>query len=99
MLVTISAAGAIAVGEHFDGLMVVILYTIGKILESLAVEKSRKSIETLTELQPEYANLIDDDHTHKIDPKDVKIGDKILVKLGERVPLDGICVSTGGFVD
>ena len=99
LLVTISAAGAIAVGEHFDGLMVVILYTIGKILESLAVEKSKNSIETLTELQPEYANLIDEDHTHKVSPEDVKVGDKILVKMGERVPLDGICLTDGGFVD
>ena len=99
LLVTISVIGAIAIGEHFDGLMVIVLYTIGKILEGFAVEKSKNSIASLTELQPEYANLVDGDHTHKVDPKDVKVGDHIIVKLGERVPLDGKCVSEGGFID
>ena len=99
LLVTISAAGAIAIGEHFDGLMVVILYTIGKILESLAVEKSKSSIEALTELQPEYANVINGNITHRVDPSDVKVGDHIIVKMGERVPLDGICLTDGGFID
>lgn len=99
LLVTISVVGAIALGEHMEGLMVVLLYTIGKILEGAAVERSKHSISALMELQPEYANLIEENGTHKVEPKSVEVGSHILVKLGERVPLDGICVSEGGFVD
>ncbi len=92
LLVTLSIIGATAVGEYLEGLMVITLYTIGKFLESLAVNKSRKSIKELTNLKPEYAVVLRDGNEVKILPKDVKINDVMLVKPGERVALDGIVV-------
>ena len=89
-LVTLSIIGATAVGEHMEGLMVIALYSIGKVLEGLAVSKSRKSIEELTNLKPDYAVKLDENQNEiKISPQEVSIGDIILVKPGERVPVDG----------
>lgn len=89
LLVTISIIGATAVGEHFDGLMVVALYSIGKILEGLALNKSKKSIEDLTNLKPEFATLISGDEEKQVSPNEINIGNIILVKPGERVAIDG----------
>lgn len=89
LLVTISIIGATAVGEHFDGLMVVALYSVGKILEGLALNKSKKSIEELTNLKPEFATLIVGDEEKQVEPSEINIGDIILVKPGERVAIDG----------
>ena len=90
-LVTISIIGATAVGEHMEGLMVIALYSVGKVLEGMAVSKSRKSIEELTNLKPEFAVVIDENQNEKtVYPTEVKVGDIILVKPGERVPLDGV---------
>ena len=89
-LVTLSIIGATAVGEHMEGLMVIALYSIGKVLEGLAVSKSRKSIEELTNLKPDYAVKLDENQNEiKVSPQEVAIGDIILVKPGERVPVDG----------
>lgn len=93
-LVTLSVIGATAVGEHQDGLMVVALYSIGKILESLALNKSKKSIEALTNIKPEYAVLVGEDGSEKkVEPSVIKVGDRIIVKAGEKVPVDGIVES------
>ena len=89
LLVTISIIGATAVGEHFDGLMVVALYSVGKILEGLALDKSKKSIEDLTNLKPEFATLLINDEEKQISPSEIEIGNIILVKPGERVAIDG----------
>ena len=89
-LITISCIGAYLVGEHMEGLMVIILYEIGKILEEKSVSKSRKSIKDLMNIKPEYANLKIENEIKQVSPEDVKIGDIILVKEGERIPLDGI---------
>ena len=89
-LITVSCVGAYLVGEHMEGLMVIILYEIGKILEEKSISKSRKSIKDLMDIKPEYANLKTENDIQKISPGDVKIGDTILVKEGEKVPLDGI---------
>lgn len=89
-LVTLSIIGATAVGEHMEGLMVIALYSIGKILEGLAVSKSRKSIEELTNLKPDYAVKLDENQNEiKVSPQEIALGDIILVKPGERVPVDG----------
>lgn len=89
-LVTLSIIGATAVGEHMEGLMVIALYSIGKILEGLAVSKSRKSIEELTNLKPDYAVKLDEKQNEiKVSPQEIALGDIILVKPGERVPVDG----------
>lgn len=92
-LVTLSCVGAYLMGEHMEGLMVIILYEIGKILEEKAVHKTRKSISDLMNIKPEYANLKTDAGTSQISPEDVKIGDVIVIKQGEKIPLDGVVVS------
>lgn len=89
-LITISCVGAYLVGEHMEGLMVIILYEIGKILEEKSISKSRKSIKDLMDIKPEYANLKTENDIKQVSPEEVKIGDIILVKEGEKVPLDGI---------
>lgn len=89
-LITVSCVGAYLVGEHMEGLMVIILYEIGKILEEKSISKSRKSIKDLMDIKPEYANLKTENAINKVSPEDVKIGDTILVKEGEKVPLDGV---------
>ena len=99
LLVTISIIGATAVGEHFDGLMVVALYSIGKILENLALTKSRKSIEELTNLKPEYANILTEDGEKRIEPNQVNIGDIVIVRPGERVCIDGIVIDGNSSID
>lgn len=92
-LVTISCIGAIFIGEEIEGLMVIILYEIGKILEEKAINNTRKSIADLMDIKPEYANLKHGNHEHKVKPEEVNIGDVIIVKQGEKVPLDGRVIS------
>ena len=89
-LVTISCIGAFFIGEQAEGLMVIILYELGKILEDKAINNTRKSIASLMDIKPEYANLKHSNHEHKVSPEEVNIGDTIIVKQGEKVPLDGI---------
>lgn len=92
-LVTISCIGAFFIGEQAEGLMVIILYELGKILEDKAINNTRKSIASLMDIKPEYANLKHSNHEHKVSPEEVNIGDTIIVKQGEKVPLDGIVLS------
>lgn len=99
LLLTISVAGAAILGEFMESLMVIALYSIGKIFEGLAVSKSRKSIQKLTNLQPEFAMLIKNGKETKVNPKDVKIGSIIIVKPGERVPIDGTVISGAATLD
>ncbi len=98
-LITLSIIGATVVGEYMEGIMVVTLYSIGKILESLAVNKSRKSIKQLTSLKSDYAIVVKGENEEKVDPKSVKIGSIILVRPGERVPIDGKIVSGKATLD
>ena len=92
LLLTISVIGASSIGQNMEGLMVIFLYSIGKIFEGLAIDKSRKSIENLTNLQPEYATIIVDGKEEKVKPEQVTLGSTIVVKPGERVALDGIVI-------
>lgn len=91
-LMTIATLGAFAVKEYPETVAVMIFYNIGEIFESYAVNKSRKSISSLVDLKAEYANLIVDNEEKKVLPEEVKKGDVIIVKPGERVPLDGIII-------
>lgn len=91
-LVSLSCIGAYFIGEHFEGLMVIILYEIGKILEEKAINKTRKSISSLMNIKPEYANLKNGEDISVVKPEDVKIGDIVVIKQGEKIPLDGIVV-------
>ena len=88
-LMSISCIGAYLIGEHLEGLMVIILYEIGEILEDKAVDKSRDSIEELMDIRPEYANLKSGNEVKKVSPSEVKIGDIVVIKDGEKIPLDG----------
>ena len=98
-LVTLSIIGAIAVCESMEGLMVIALYTLGKILEAKAVNYSRKSISKLIDNQPEYATIIDGENERQVTPEEVKIGDIIIVKAGEKIALDGIIIEGNANVD
>ena len=98
-LIVISAIGAYFVGKISEGIMVITLYEIGKILESKAVNKTRKSISDLMNIKPEYANLKINEEIKKVNPEEVKIGDIIMVKTGEKIPLDGVVISGDAQVD
>lgn len=89
-LITISVIGACLVNKVMEGVMVITLYEIGKILESKAVNKTRKSISDLMNIKPEYANLKNGEEYQQVNPEEVNVGDIILVKTGEKIPLDGI---------
>lgn len=99
LLVTISCVGAYFTNNIHEGLMVIILYEIGKILEEVAVNNSRKSISSLMDIKPEYANLKVGKRIEKIDPNLVNIDDIIIVKKGEKLPLDGIIVKGSASLD
>ena len=98
-LIVMSAIGAYFVGKISEGIMVITLYEIGKILESKAVNKTRKSISDLMNIKPEYANLKINEEIKKVNPEEVKIGDIIMVKTGEKIPLDGVVISGDAQVD
>ncbi|MBQ7973648.1 MAG: cadmium-translocating P-type ATPase [Clostridia bacterium] len=90
-LVTLSVVGATLVGEHFDGLMVIALYSVGKILESVALNKSKKTIEALTNIKPEFAVILNHQNQEiKVAPSEIKVGDVLVVRAGEKVAVDGV---------
>ena len=90
ILISISCIGAFFLGEYLEGLMVITLYTIGKLLEEKAVNKSRNEIEGLVALKASYANLKTNDGVIQINVDDIKVGDNLIIKKGEKVPVDGI---------
>lgn len=98
-LIVVSAIGAYLVGKTSEGLMVIILYEIGKILEARAVNKTRKSISDLMNIKPEYANLKQGEEYKQVSLEEVKIGDIIVVKTGEKIPLDGEVVKGNAQID
>lgn len=98
-LICISAVGAYILGEHMEGLMVLLLYVLGKILEEKAVNKSRSSIKDLVELKTSYANLKVNKAIRKVKSEDLKIDDVIVVKKGELIPVDGIILKGKTMVD
>ncbi len=99
LLITISCIGAFLLGEIQEGLMVVILYEIGKLLETFAVNNSRKSIAELMDIKPEYANLKTEEGEKRVNPSEVLIGNCIIIKKGEKIPLDGIIVKGETILD
>ncbi len=92
LLITVSSVGAYFVEKQMEGLMVIILYEIGKILEEKAVNNSRKSIKDLMNIKQDFANRIKNNKTEIINVEDVKIGDILLIKKGEKVPVDGVVI-------
>lgn len=98
-LITISVIGAMLVGKVHEGIMVITLYEIGKILESKAISKSRKSISDLMNIKVDYANVKLNKEIKSLQVEDVQINDIILVKVGEKIPLDGIIVKGSSQID
>lgn len=98
-LMSIATFGAIGIGEYPEAVAVMLFYQVGETFQSIAVGKSRRSIKSLLEIRPDYANLKIDDQINKVSPEDVKIGDIILVKPGEKVPLDGIVIKGSSMVN
>jgi len=88
-LMTIATIGALILGEHSEGVAVMLFYQVGEWFQSYAVSKSRKSIASLMDIRPDYANVERNGKLEQVDPDEVNIGDMIVVKPGERVPLDG----------
>ena len=99
-LMTIATVGAFIIGEYPEAVGVMLFYMVGEFLQSLAVNKSRKSISDMMNIRPDYANLVKEDGSvETVDPYDVELGNIILVKAGEIVPLDGIVVSGKAMLD
>ncbi|MDH6365293.1 Cd2+/Zn2+-exporting ATPase [Enterococcus sp. PF1-24] len=98
-LMTIATIGAMLLGEYFEAVAVMLFYQIGEFFQGYAVGQSRKSISSLLAIRPEYANLLVDGKEQQVSPEAVAVNDLILVKPGERVPLDGVVVSGQGLLD
>lgn len=98
-LVVVSTIGAFILGELREGLMVIFLYELGKILESLAIAKSRKSVADLMDIKEETSNLKENNIIKKVPTNEIKINDTIVVKEGEKVPLDGIIIKGEAYLD
>ena len=91
-LMSIATIGAFAIGEYPEGVAVMLFYQVGELFQSIAVNRSRKSISELMDIRPDYANLKAGNDTQRVSPEDVQVGQLIVVKPGERVPLDGLVV-------
>ena len=98
-LMGIATLGAFAIGEYPEAVMVMVLYQTGEYFQHRAVEKSKKSISDLMDIRPDYANLAVTDGLKKVSPNDVKINDIIVVKTGEKIPLDGVVIEGEAAVD
>ena len=89
-LMSVATLGAFAIGEFPEAVAVMLFYQVGELFQDYAVDKSRKSIASLMDIRPDYANVIRNGKEEKVDPSEVKIGDTIVIKPGEKVPLDGV---------
>ena len=95
----VATIGAFAIGEFPEAVAVMLFYQVGELFQSYAVDKSRKSIASLMDIRPDYANIEKDGKVEKVDPDEVKIGDIIIVKTGEKIPLDGVVVDGTSSLD
>ena len=98
-LMTIATLGAFAIDQMPEAVAVMLFYVTGELFQDIAVGRSRKSIKSLLEIKPDYANLLSGADVIKVSPEEVKIGDKIIIKAGEKVPLDGKVIEGASFVD
>lgn len=98
-LMTVATFGAFGVGEYSEAVAVMLFYQVGELFQSYAVNRSRQSITELMDICPEYANIEEDGQLKQVDPDDVRVGDIIVVKAGERIPLDGQVVFGNSMVD
>ena len=98
-LMTVATIGAFAIGEFPEAVAVMLFYQVGELFQSYAVDKSRKSIANLMDIRPDYANLKTENKIEKVNPEEVKIGQEILVKPGEKIPLDGTIIEGISMID
>lgn len=98
-LMALATFGAFGVGEYSEAVAVMLFYQVGELFQSYAVNRSRQSISDLMDICPEYANIEEDGVLRQVDPDDVQVGDVIVVKAGERIPLDGKVVFGDSMVD
>lgn len=98
-LMSIATVGAFLIGEYPEGVAVMLFYQVGELFQSYAVDKSRKSIASLMDIRPDYANLQRDGQIEKVDPDEVKIGDMIVIRPGEKIPLDAVVTDGSSMLD
>ena len=98
-LMSVATIGAFLIGEYPEGIAVMLFYQVGELFQSYAVDKSRRSIADAMDIRPDYANVKRGDEVIKVDPDEVQIGDIIVIKPGERVPLDGKVIEGNSMVD
>lgn len=98
-LMSIATIGAFFIGEYPEGVAVMLFYQVGELFQSYAVGKSRKSIASLMDIRPDYANVKKGDELVKVDPDEVRIGDIIVIKAGEKIPLDGKVIEGSSMID
>ena len=91
-LMVVATFGAIGLKDYHEGVIVMLFYQIGELFQSIAVHRSRKNISNLMNIRPEYANKLINGELFEVNPYDIKIGDEIIVKVGEKIPLDGIVI-------
>jgi Cd2+/Zn2+-exporting ATPase len=98
-LMTVATIGALLLGEYSEGIAVMLFYQVGEWFQSYAVSKSRQSISSLMDIRPDYANVERDGQLVQVDPEEVAVGDSIMVKPGERIPLDGVVLTGTSTID
>ena len=98
-LMSMATLGAFAIGEYAEAVGVMLFFMVGDVLESISVEKSRRSINAVLDAKPRYANLLENGKLSVVQPEDVPVGSTILVKPGEMIPLDGIVIGGDGMID
>ncbi|MCZ8513967.1 heavy metal translocating P-type ATPase [Paenibacillus filicis] len=98
-LMSVATIGAFAIGQYPEGVAVMLFYQLGELLQGMAVNRSRKSISSLMNIRPDYANLKTGTETKRVPPEAVSIGDYIIVRPGEKVPLDGEVVEGSSMID
>ena len=99
-LMALATVGALAIGEYPEAVFVMLFYQVGELFQSYAVDQSRKSITALMDIRPDYANMEGPDgQLEQVDPEDVAVGDTIVIKAGERIPLDGVVLEGSSTVD
>ena len=98
-LMAVATIGAFGCGEYSEGVAVMLFYQVGELFQSVAVTRSRQSIAELMDIRPDYANVERDGQLEEVDPEEVAVGDHIVVKPGERVPLDGVVVEGSSTLD
>ena len=98
-LMMLATAGAFVVKQYSEAVAVMLFYQVGELFQSYAVNRSRQSISALMDICPEYANIEEEGQLKQVDPDDVSVGDVIVIKAGERIPLDGRVISGDSMID